>query len=245
MKYNHPKLFYKTQPRDAPFEENGRVWFKYPIRCIELHFKSINDKRIFEYIIRKGEKRTPRDWNENSGIIMEDDEFNKYFSEENFESGSRLELLKKLNIDEYKKLLEQIDKLKVKAIKVKGDSDVVDVINEEVNELITFKKEFISWFNERDISIPKSKKPSIIIPLVTLNPMELGELNKKQIAEYYIEEARKDIRANSHLEWKNKFLDDIGIKSMYPTIKRLREKFKKEHPEEKFNINGMAWYNKS
>lgn len=93
------------------------------------------------------------------------------------------------------------------------------------------------------VSIPTSTLIETEGVSLNLNPMEIGDLNIKQEVEYYVNLARKDDRETSHLSWKSKFKTDY--KNIYVYLKRIRKNFKEKHPDEKFNINGMAWYNKS
>lgn len=156
-----------------------------------------------------------------------------------------IEFLKRLNLYEFNKFSELIDHYSIeKKENLKGDSDVLEVLDAKIKSLNKFKKVFMKWFVDWNISIPITEiRLSDNAPLHE-KQLEREYLTKTQFVKLHVDFAREDKSIGSDANWKNKIFSEFGD-GMYAFLNRIKANFIKEHPKEKFNINGMAWYNKS
>lgn len=170
--------------------------------------------------------------------------YNKYFYK--FPFKQPIDFLVKINGTEYLKIIENIRIIeKDKIDNNKYDNIETDAFNEIILRLQKFRKEFVKWFYKNNAEIPKPEETQAESDTLNISPLDRGDLTVKEYTELLFIEARKDEREGAHLEWKITFLDEIGKANTYPTLGRIRKKFKQKNPDKKFNINGMAWYRKS
>ncbi len=216
------------------FGEKGTEWF------------SILFNQKFPWFSKKIRNRDHPDniWRADRKDRIAKKLYNKYFYEFPFEQP--IDFLVKINETEYLKLIENIRIIK----KDKIDNDKYDDVekeayNEIIHRLQKFEKKFVKWFYKKNAEIPKSEETVAESDALNISPLDRGDLTVQEYTELLIIEARKDEREGAHLEWKITFFDEIGKANLYPTLGRIRDKFTKDHPIDKFNINGMAWYNKS
>ena len=210
--------------------------YKFPIMWVELHYKNNYNSGGWIVLKRSGENRIPPGWDNQAGewddiddISITDELFNKYFSEENINRDST-KLLKKLNIYEYKKLLEQIDKVKIKAIKDKGDSDIVDVINKGVNDLIRFKKKFIKWFLDYGIEIPNKDDVNVLSDLPLDINNKITKKNDKDKGGRPPDPKIAELRKNLNKDYYN-----LTVKKGYKKFKAIKI-LEEKYPWEKTTI---------
>ena len=160
-----------------------------------------------------------------------------------------------LNKSEFIALLKEFNQLTIRLkLSSANANEQKEILETKLDHLGSFKREFIAWFEWEGFSdecdeMLSGENSNIDVSIsndgpTNMNPMELGDLSITERAEYFVLKARKDKKDGSHLNWKSIIIAEFGQDS-YVYLGRIRDKFKKEHPGEKFNINGMAWYNKS
>lgn len=228
-------LFYINYENE--FGEEKYEWFS---KVFNQQFPWIKEKLK----LAESEHSEYRNWEEDRITSIAEKIYKKYFYM--FPFDQPIDFLIKINEKEYIKLNEHICLIKKDKDDNNKHDDVEKAAFEEIiDRLEKFKKKFVHWFYRKNSEIPTTEVFEIKDDLLNISPLDRGDLTVKGLTELLVIEARRDKREGAHLVWKVKFFDEIGKISLYPTLGRIRDDFIEKYPKEKFNIHGMAWYNKS
>ena len=167
MEYNPPKLFYKVVARQRFDESKAADIFKenpfidYIPTYLDLIYTTDSGKDGKVILNNVGEKQNQYEWDSKSCLIISDDLFEKYFDVEKYIDGST-EFLARLNLEQFDILLKLIGDYSTKINNSpKQDSIVTEVLEEKIDVLKKFQKEFIHWFEDRGIEYAISKNPLV------------------------------------------------------------------------------------
>lgn len=250
MDYNLPKFYYKLRQYDEgrPLK-SGRTFQSHPDITIDILYKDTDGEKgwieIKEGVQKKdqikykkfGQKLKNSEYENEGYLLVSSDLYD-------FNNSSRAkeptELLILLNLTEYNKLNELIDYCEQTRKSIENDSIAIDALNAQLENLYKFKISIIQWFNKKRVAYPKKEVQLSDDDPLCLIPKEIKTITEK--VKYLVMKAREDKSEGSHLKWENVF--QSNFEDIYVYLNRIKADFVKENHEEKFNINGMAWYNK-